>query len=235
MRDGDFPNVGLAFKDFAFQYGLYSANFTHYVSAVINNLSDPKHKKILQCNLAEEHGDTHDVELPQDVLASVEGQPHTVLYRRFQEAIGVDLGNLEATSECPGLIWSQQFLALCDSNECTGAGAIGIGTEFIVSRIFGQILDGLKVHSNLTMEQRVFFDLHSDCDEKHAADVLTITEDLAQDRASCADIEHGARMAIHMRKEFWDNMLRRARDFPATESHAAKAVSAVGHRKNLQR
>jgi hypothetical protein len=158
MRDGDFPNVRLAFQDFAFQYGLYSAQFVSYMSAVIKNLNNAEHKKILLANLAEEQGDTHDIDLPPDVLASVVGQPHALLYRRFQVALGVDTGTHEITPECPGHLWSQQFLQLCEMNECVGVGAIGIGTELIVASIYDQILAGIKAHSDLTMTERVFFD-----------------------------------------------------------------------------
>jgi pyrroloquinoline-quinone synthase len=228
MREGDFPNVDLAFKDFAFQYGLYSTTFTRYVSAVIKNLSNTEHKKILLANLAEEQGDTHDVDLPPDVLASVVGQPHTNLYRRFQKALGIDADYCKTAQQCQtSLLWSQQFLQLCKINECVGVGAIGIGTELIVSRIYDQILEGLKTHSNLTMTQRVFFDLHSQCDEEHAAQMLLIAEDLAQDSTACEQIEYGARMAINMRISFWDKMLERAHNFPA--SPAIETLSAIGY------
>lgn len=218
MRGGDFPNLESALRDFAFQYGLYSANFTRYVSAVIRGLSDDRHKEILRSNLAEEHGETHDIELPPDVLASVVGQPHTRLYRRFQEALGLDVDSIEPTSQCPGLVWSQQFLELCETDECVGIGAIGMGTELIVSRIYDQILEGLKMHSDLTATERVFFDLHCECDDKHAAEILSITEDLSQDQANCERVEHGIRSALRLRAEFWDRMLERARKFPAPAS-----------------
>lgn len=219
LREGDLPNIGLAYKDFAFQYGLYSAEFTCYVSAVIETLSDAGHKQILLSNLNEEQGDTHDLELPPSVLASVVGQPHKSLYRRFQDALGVDAHYRKTTLPCQtSLLWSQEFLQLCKMNKCVGVGAIGIGTELIVSRIYNQILEGLKTHSKLTPTQRVFFDLHSECDEEHAAQLLLIAEDLAQDRTACEQIEYGTRKAIDMRVAFWDNMLERAQNFPPCTS-----------------
>jgi len=234
MREGDFPNVDLAFKDFAFQYGLYSAKFVYYVSALIKNLSDDEHKQILLINLAEEQGDIHDVDLPPDVLASVVGQPHTSLYRRFQEALGVDADYRKSTPQCQtGLLWSEQFLQLCKMNACVGVGAIGIGTELIVSSVYNQILEGLKSHSNLTMTQRVFFDLHSECDEAHAAQMIVIAEDLAKDRTACEQIEYGVKMAINMRVMFWDEMLERARNFPASTLPVVEKLPAVGYRKSL--
>jgi len=214
MRHGDFPDVRFALRDFAIQYGLYSAKFADYVSAVIANLSHDKHKEILSGNLAEEKGDTHGIELPPDVMSSVDGVPHPILYRRFQEALGIDLENVESTENCPGAEWSQRFLALCETNEHVGAGAIGIGTEYIVAKIFDQTLDGLKTHTELSRVERVFFDLHSVCDDKHAAEMLTITEDLALDQKSCDEIQFGVSEAIRLRSEFWDRLLERANSVP---------------------
>lgn len=216
FRYGDFPNVDLAFKDFAFQYGLYSTRFVSYLSALINNCSNEKHKQILQSNLAEEQGNIHDVELPPEVLESVIGQSHALLFRRFQYAMGVNANyQLKSAEFQAGRLWSQQFLKLCKTNEYVGVGAIGIGTELIVSNMYNQILEGLKAHSNLTMTQRVFFDLHSECDEEHADQMLLIAKDLAHSVEACEQIQHGVDMAIKLRTEFWDNMLEHAQNFPA--------------------
>lgn len=234
MREGDFPNVNFAFKDFAFQYGLYNTQFVRYLSAVIENFHNVKHKQILQSNLAEEKGNIHDIELPSDVLASVERQSHAKLFRRFQKALGVDAEYCKTVSECKaGLQWSHKFLQLCEMNECVGVGAIGIGTELIVSNIYNQILEGLKAHSKLTMTQRVFFDLHSECDDEHAAQLLLVAEDLAKDQKACEQIEYGVNMAVNMRAEFWDKMLERAQSFPASISTSTEKLSDIGYQTSL--
>jgi pyrroloquinoline-quinone synthase len=230
MSEYDFPNVDMAIKDFAFQYSLYSAKFTRYVSAVTENLRNVEHKQILLTNLAEEQGATNNIELPPDVLASVAGQPHTTLFRRFQEALGINAQYRESTAQCQtGLLWSKQFLQLCEMNECVGVGAIGIGTELIVSGIYNQILKGLEAHSNLTMKQYVFFNLHSECDKAHAAQIALITEDLARNNMACEQIEYGVKMAINMRIIFWDKMQERAQNFSTSALPATEKVSAVGY------
>jgi pyrroloquinoline-quinone synthase len=230
MSKGDFPNIDMAFKDFAFQYNLYSARFTRYVSAVIDNLGNAEHKQILLTNLAEEKGVVNDAELPPDVLASVTGQPHSNLFRRFQESLGVNADYRKTTAKCQtGLLWSRQFLQLCEMNECVGVGAIGIGTELIVYGIYHQILEGLKAHTDLTMTEHVFFDLHSQCDERHAIQIALIAEDLACNNTACDQIEYGVKMAINMRVIFWDKMHERAQKFPASAPLAIDGVSAVGY------
>ena len=167
-------------------------------------------------------------------MDSVVGQPHASLYRRFQDAIGVDADYRQSAVKCQtALLWGRQFLQLCEMNECVGVGAIGIGTELIVSRIYNQILEGLKAHSDLTLKQRVFFDLHSECDEEHAAQMLLIAEDLAQTPAACEQIEFGARMAVNLRVMFWDKMFDRALGFPAPASSRIEGVTAVGYQDSL--
>lgn len=207
-----FPDMDFAIKDFAYYYGLYNIHFISYLSAVISNLSNPKHKQILLSNLDEEKGNVHDFALPPDVLASIDQQSHTQLYRRFQKAVGVDLDHFSTNSDA-NLQWSKQFLGLCEKNEFAGVGALGIGTELIVSKVYHQILEGLKTCTNLTVSQRVFFDLHSVCDDDHAAQLISIAEDLAVNEEACQQIEYGVNMAISMRTEFWDKMLDRALNY----------------------
>jgi len=222
MRQGDFPNVHLAFKDFAYQYGLYATQFVRCLSAVTNKLENPRHKQILQSNLAEEKGKAHDMDLLPEVLDSVAEKSHADLFRRFQEALGVDADYLVTPSDAlHGRWWSQQFLQLCQRNEYVGIGAIGIGTELIVSTIYDQIRQGLESHSDLTMTERVFFDLHSACDDEHAAQMVSIAAELARNHEASEQIEYGAKKAVDIRTAFWDKMFERAQSFPAATSTAA--------------
>lgn len=228
IQHGDLPNFDLAIQDFAFQYGVYSKHFIEYLTAVIRNLTDNKHKSMLLENLTEEQGNMHDVELPADVVATIEGVPHTQLYQRFQEAVGIDSQYRETTINNPAaVLWRDQFLQLCRIDACVGVGAIGIGTELIVSSIYNQILEGLKAYSNLTAIERVFFDLHSECDDEHAEQLLSIATALATDDSAYERIAYGAKMALHMRTIFWDSMFTRAQNFKPAAQTVAERVSVV--------
>jgi len=214
FSSGELPDIEFAVRDFAYQYGLYNVQFVRYLTNVIDNLSKEEHKQILQSNLEEETGRVHDVDLPAEVLASIDKLPHVELYRRFQRAVGVDLEFNTANQDSqPGMLWSEQFSLLCERNEYVGVGALGIGTELIVSKIYHQILKGLKAHTNLTINQRVFFDLHSECDDDHAAQLNSIAEDLATDSDARQQIEYGVTQALSLRVEFWDRMLDRALNY----------------------
>ncbi len=218
ISSGELPNLDLALRDFAFHYGAYSAKFTHYLSAVIERLVSHHHQQILLANLAEEQGAVSEVELPTAVMEAVADQTHVSLYRRFQAAVGVDEHYIEQSADNVsrhqiGQLWSERFLSLCQTNECVGVGAIGIGTELIVSEIYKQILAGLRAHTSLTQNEHVFFDLHSECDDKHAAQILRIAQDLARDDESREQLVYGARSAVEMRVAFWDALLERAQNF----------------------
>ncbi len=233
IRDGDFPDVRKALQDFALQYGLYSVQFVRYMSAVVENVADTHHKSILLENLAEEKGDTHDVDLPADVINSIAGIPHAQLFRRFQLALNAHSASFESTKDCPGHIWGQKFLALCKTSECVGVGAIGIGTELIVASIYDQILVGIKAHSDLSQTEHVFFDLHSVCDDEHAAQLMRITKNLAKDDESREQILFGIRSAIEIRSAFWDAMLERGHRLAEPEALPAERIAALGHQESL--
>ena len=227
---GDLPDIDIALKDFAFQYSLYSKNFTRFVQAVINNLSDQRHKEILQLNLDEEQGHVHDIELPDDILQSIIGQPHSNLFRRFQQSLGVDSEYRKTAYQCQSAkLWGEQFLQLCKLNQFVGVGAIGIGTELIVSKIYSQILQGLRNHSQVKPVDYVFFDLHSQCDDEHATQFISIAEELAIDDAAREQIEYGTRVALNMRVMFWDKMLERAQNITSPVNLTLESKSAIGY------
>jgi len=215
LQNGALPNMRLALQDFAFQYGFYNSRFVEYVTAVIENASTEKHRKILAGNVAEEKGGVHEPGHPDKRFAGVSGVPHSELYNRFQIALGIDDEYRSAASPAETvLLWRQQFLALCQLNEYVGIGAIGIGTELLVSEIYSKLLAAIKSHTALSAEQYIFFDLHSVCDKEHASQILLISKDLAVNRQACEQIEYGAKMAVQMRLIFWDKMYERALQFP---------------------
>ena len=210
LADGENDQFEKIISDFALQYGLYSGRFVHYVLAVIANLEDKSHQSILQENLDEEYGNAHDVTLPDDVMDSIIGQPHTLLFKRFQLATGITEEMLSTIpSDSPGMLWAKKFEALCKENALVGIGALGLGTELIVSNIYQKILCGIKAANTLTPKEYVFFDLHAECDDEHAQQFVRIASDLLVDSEAESQIEYGMTQALKLRCEFWDQMLER--------------------------
>jgi hypothetical protein len=135
LANGEFDNMEAVLKDFASQYGFYSSWFPRYLTAVISKLENPEFRNHLLDNLSEESGHLHE----EDMIAVrelgildewVQGVPHPLLFRRFQNAMGVD------TNEMPGIeveIWRDSFLSLIQNGSAVGAvGAIATPPPAII-------------------------------------------------------------------------------------------------------
>ncbi|MFM6754129.1 MAG: hypothetical protein ACKPJ4_19915, partial [Dolichospermum sp.] len=95
LKKGEFQHIDEVLKDFASQYGAYSDWFSRYLTAVISKLENPAHRNHLLKNLAEENGqlDNKNIEAIRKLGIKdewVQEIPHPQLFKRFQEAMGVD-------------------------------------------------------------------------------------------------------------------------------------------------
>jgi pyrroloquinoline quinone (PQQ) biosynthesis protein C len=214
LANGDFENMEAVLKDFASQYGFYSAWFPRYLTAVISRLENPDFRNHLLDNLSEESGHLHE----EDMLAVralgikdewVQGIPHPKLFKRFQTAMGVD------TNEEIGIevdIWRDSFLALVHGGSAISAvGAIGLGTESIVKYIYKDIIKAIENHTSLSIEDYVFFPLHTEVDDEHGLILLDIAEKMAlQSKEDERELRKGMLKALNLRASFWDDMYKRA-------------------------
>ena len=207
FSQGDLPCMRFAIADFSLQYATYSSGFTSYLQAVINSLHSAEHRHQLQDNLAEEQG------LLDDTGHHI---PHAQLFERFRRAAGVSEQQEAEFRPCvTATTWRDLFLQKCQSSQNgVGLGAIGIGTELVVSAIYTQIRQGLREHSALSDADCLFFDLHIDCDDGHADELLRITEDLCSDAEHREAVRFGAISALNLRNAFWDVMLSRSLGLP---------------------
>lgn len=215
LANGEFENMEIVLKDFASQYGNYSAWFPRYLTSVISKLENPEFRNHLLDNLSEESGHLHE----EDMVAVrelgikdewVQGIPHPQLFKNFQKAMGVDL-----TSE-PGIeveIWRESFLALIQGGSATSAvGAIGLGTESIVKFIYRDIIKAIEMHTNLTLEDYVFFPLHTEVDDEHGLILLDIAQKMASESKEAErELRKGMLKSLNLRAAFWDDMFVRAK------------------------
>lgn len=204
LATADLPDVRMALRDYCHQYYFYSAEFPSYLEAVIGGLACARHRDTLRQNLDEErgHGDT----------ANEEAVPHTELFQRFREAVGVtpeyERGHAPTTTV---LIWRDLFLQKCQSRLLgVGLGAIGIATEMIVSTVYDYLYTAVKAHTDMTPEDYQFLTLHLDCDDEHARDLKQISIELAEDKGVREALRFGVLSSLNLRKVFWDVMLARA-------------------------
>lgn len=215
LRSGEFKRMDLVLRDFALQYGAYSAWFPRYLTAVIAKLEDPKHRLYLLDNLAEESGrlDEHAIAAIESLGIHkewVDGIAHPLLFERFQNAIGVE------RSEPIGIevqIWRESFLGLVQHTSAASAvGAIGLGTESIVKDIYRHFIDAIETHTSLTLREYAFFPLHTEVDDEHGVILLQIAEELASTSEDAhEDLRKGMLKALNLRASFWDDMYARAK------------------------
>jgi pyrroloquinoline quinone (PQQ) biosynthesis protein C len=215
LKNGEFQNNKEILKDFAAQYGAYSAWFPRYLTAVISKLENPIHREHLLDNLSEESGHLHDEDLEAIATLNikeewVQGIAHPKLFRRFQDALGVDR-DLENGIEVE--IWRESFLRLIQSGSAAAAvGAIGLGTESIVKYIYRHIIEAIEKHSDLSLEQYVFFPLHTEVDDEHGLILLQIAEELSNEsKESAYELRKGMLTALNLRAAYWDDMYVRAK------------------------
>lgn len=224
LATGGVPDLRWALADFARQYLPYSHAFPRYLTAVIARLDDPAHRSGLIENLTEESGRYEQEEL--DELADIgvpshwiDGVPHPVLFRRFGEALGVS----GASSLDEPICWRDLFLTvLTHGTPAEAVGALGLGTETIVSTMYRPFVTAIGRFGELDPRDTVFFPLHTAVDDHHQAVLKQIAIDHARTQAGRTGLRHGMLKALQLRCAFWDWMQARAHTCGAEDERSAR-------------
>lgn len=218
LVDGRLPDPATALADLAYQYLPYSSDFPRYLTAAIAQLNDRSHRDMLIANLLEEDGKVdegeaaHLRELGIDI-DRIQGAPHSGLFRRYLDALGMTDAWRQRCQPCmEAKVWSRLFLMVCSSGgEAQAVGAIGLGTEIIVSDVYRQIRKAIEGHLDIRRDDRVFFDLHINVDNAHGQTFMRIATELAQGDKHRGALRAGVLMALSLRAAFFDAMNARAR------------------------
>jgi hypothetical protein len=214
LKQGNLPDMGYALKDFAQQYYGYSSHFPRFLTALISRLEQPAHRAALVANLTEESGQYQASELAELFALGidpswVEGIPHPELFQRFRQAMGVGHSG-EAGLDLEVVCWREQFLALLSGHSAAEAvGALGLGTETIVSLIYQPFVAAVEA-LGLAPRDRVFFLLHTAVDDHHQAVLRQIAIDCAATPQGRLDLAKGMRKALALRHAFWSWLHQRA-------------------------
>lgn len=216
LQAGTLPDPRWALADFAQQYYGYSAHFPRFLTTVISRLERPAHRAALLSNLTEESGTYGAEELDSLAAAGVRsewivGLPHPALFRRFAEAMGVDL---DAEPESDAVVcWRELFLLqLAGGTPAEALGALGLGTENIVSTIYQAFVTAISRLPELDPQVTVFFPLHTAVDDHHQATLQAISADFAGAEQGQRELRRGMLKALNLRCAFWDFLLERALD-----------------------
>jgi pyrroloquinoline quinone (PQQ) biosynthesis protein C len=216
LADGTLRDPAWALADFARQYQGYAAHFPRYLTALISRLENPAHRAALLENLIEESGHYNSTEL--DALTAegiraewIAGVSHPQLFQRFRRAvIGPDTDGEEESVEV--VCWREMLLAVLSLGSAAEAvGALGLGTELIVSSVYARFVPAMARHGGLDPRDTVFFPLHTAVDEAHQATLRQIAIDFASTESGRADLARGMHKALALRDSFWSWLLERAR------------------------
>lgn len=184
---------------------------------VISKLDSPEHRMTLMQNLIEESGMLDDEEVAVLVEHGidpdwVQGIAHPKLFKRFQQAMGVGDTDEHADDALEVVCWRESFYNLLASGSPAEAvGAIGLGTENVVNRIYAPIIRAIERLGTLDRRQYVFFELHCEVDDAHHEALLKIAHDFSDVAQNRIDLRKGMLKALGLRNIFWDWMHNRAR------------------------
>ena len=210
LSEGEFSNPREALRDFAKTYQGYSAWFPRFLSAVEARL--PKELQgTLAENKAEEVGSYDEETLQELEEAGLEREwidkvPHPELFRRFQRALNVEMDALVDSKSAIGR-WREELLQLLETEHPAAAvGALGLGTELVVSRMYASILEGVDRFGRIHPEGRSFLVLHALVDDAHAESLLELSRHFATTGEGRAALARGMRAALDMRADFWSEL-----------------------------
>lgn len=209
---GASPHPRRDLQEFAGSYAEYSRRFPQFLSAVIRQLSEPRHRALLAENLREESGRLDD-EMREELDAAgidvqdIDGVSHPELFDRFHQA--VHGSQASETARLAGESWAKALLSYLETaSPAAAVGALGLGTESIVRDVYVQILAGLDRLGWPSQTERVFFDLHCLVDDQHQADLLEVAADLAAAPGGALQLRAGMQHALHLRERYFDTLQR---------------------------
>jgi pyrroloquinoline quinone (PQQ) biosynthesis protein C len=214
IATGNLPDLVGNISFLLSEYYHYSHQFTRYLTAVMANLEAPKSRSALVRNAADESGYIAPDEAAELIKNGIDPEhakaPHPELFRRFLRAIGAKPEEiLRNKPYVATMAWVEAFRGLCmHGGEMQGVGALGIGTEGIVSVMYRKILRGIALAwPNMSARDRVFFELHAVVDDDHAHTLREIAIDFADSPEGRREIAVGAYRALVMRAAFFDEMM----------------------------
>jgi len=214
LAENRLPDEHATLVAFARSYAGYASHFPRYLTITIARLADPRHRAFLLENLQEESGEYEEAEIETLEAAGLDrewfdGVPHPELFERFSSTLGVSSTGRESVEAVDG--WREAFCRVLEgASPAQAVGALGLGTEGIVSSIYGPFSAAVRRHPKLSGRAGVFFPLHSLVDEQHQAAFHSIAVEMARQPASREDLRRGMNKALDLRASYWDWLQDRA-------------------------
>jgi quercetin dioxygenase-like cupin family protein/pyrroloquinoline quinone (PQQ) biosynthesis protein C len=143
------------FRVFFSQYYLYSQSFTRFLAALMAACENDLHRARLAQNIWEEGG------------GAAPEQRHAEIFRRFlREGLGANVDDIDFGDAARFFV--REYLDFClRAHPAGGSAFLSLGTEGIVPRMYGILVDGL-LRAGVPEEHLRFFRIHMECDDEHA-------------------------------------------------------------------
>jgi pyrroloquinoline quinone (PQQ) biosynthesis protein C/quercetin dioxygenase-like cupin family protein len=182
------------FKHVFGQYYRYSKNFTRYLTALMTNCESDYYRSRLSENLWEEGGGADPDER------------HAELFRRFlRQALGVDPDAIQYQSFANDFF--HQYLEFCrNSSALAGSAFLSLGTEGLISRLYGYFCEGL-LKAGIEEKELVFFRLHMECDDEHAVTLAELMRSFSGEPGWFEQCKAAIDHALNIRRQFLEDVL----------------------------
>ncbi|MGI0495003.1 TenA family transcriptional regulator [Alkalinema pantanalense CENA528] len=198
----------------AVQMYKFSKEFNRILASILSCCPDEEAQWVILDNLFDEMG--------QGDLSYA----HPELFRRFTRAIGIPDANLRefpATPETQAMI--QTYLNLSHQYSYLAAlGAVCFASEGIVHSLYSQLYQGIQGAAPLTQDDLIFFELHIDVDDSHAAKLATLLTPRIHNETQAIDIHRAILEALDARVQFFDGVQRRIDEMNALSSSVQLSV-----------
>ncbi|MBW4688661.1 MAG: iron-containing redox enzyme family protein [Komarekiella atlantica HA4396-MV6] len=150
----------------AVQMYKFSKEFNRILASILSCCQDESTQLVILENLFDEMGQG-------DV-----NQSHPELFRRFTRALGIDDKTLAALPTAPEtLALVETYLRIPHQYGYLAAlGAVCYASEGIVSSLYTQLYKGIVGAAPLSKESLIFFEVHIDVDDSHAAKLAAVIE-----------------------------------------------------------
>lgn len=175
------------------QYYLYSKNFTRYLSALMANCDNDLHRSRISENLWEEGGGI----APE--------KRHAQIFRNFlKDGLDIDVNNIDYLDSTRFFV--REYLDFCmNSHPGASSAFLSLGTEGIVAKMYGIIVEGL-LKAGVAEEHLTFFRIHMECDDEHA-DTLEKIMMSYTDAADWYNVCHRSMtFALDIRERFFNKL-----------------------------
>lgn len=176
------------------QYYYFSKNFTQLLGAALMNSDHDEHRALLVENLWEESGEQ-----------ALENR-HSEIYKRFLHS-GLKIENVGRIEFEPFTkLFVHEYLALCQRSEADSCAAIlAFATEAIVPRLY-QVFKKALLGVGLTENELLFFNIHIECDDAHAATLEAMALSYLDRPFSLERCQHAIRHALDLRDQFFSEL-----------------------------